>query len=230
MLDLRTARESDDLRPLWNTAFEADEAFFTRDYRPERALIYTGGGKPVSMLHMLPRTVITGGRRLRAGYLMGIATDPAYRRRGLAGNLITAALKAFEEDHCDCAFLIPASAALAVYYGKFGFTVRGLTAHTGGGRFSRPAGTGDSPRLRELYDGAFPDRAERDAFEWETILLEYEVFFGEDGYAAGDGRGVLERVPSGFTESGCAACIKPFTAQTAELLARHRPYINLLYT
>ncbi len=231
MLDMRTADSGDDLRPLWNLAFQPDEAFFTRDYAPEKALIYTDGEKPVSMLHMLPRVILSGKRELRAGYLMGIVTDPAYRKRGLAGNLINAALKTLEDEGCDCAFLIPASAALAVYYGKFGMTLRGHRPLTAGDSpYDRLAGRQDIPKLSALYNEAFPDRALRDTFEWETILLEYTVLLGADGYTVGDDRGLLERVPAGsdMPEDECAACIRPFTADAERFLAR--PYINLLYT
>ena len=234
MFDMRTARDGDDLRPLWNTAFLPDEAFFTRDYKPERALILTDGPKPVSMLHTLPRTLLLGDRTLRAGYIMGIATDPAYRKRGLAGKLITAAVKTIEEEGFDCAMLIPASAALAVYYQRFGLILRGRAPQTDGATppDGRPARADDIPRLSALYGGAFAHRAERDVFEWETILLEYAVLLGEDGYTVGDERGVLEQIPAppGAPERDRAACIKPFTAQAETLLTENRPYINLLYT
>lgn len=233
MLEMRAARKDDDLNPLWNTAFEPDEAFFSRDYAPEKALVYTDGGKPVSMLHMLPRIILSGGERLRAGYFMGIATDPAYRKRGLAGSLIITALKTMENEGYDCAFLIPANSALAVYYGKFGMTIRGRRPSAAGkSPYNNSADINDIPRLSALYDEAFPDRAERNAIEWETILQEYTVLLRADGYTAGDNRGVLERVPSepDIPEDVCAACIRPFRSEVEDLLTRNKPYINLLYT
>jgi GNAT superfamily N-acetyltransferase len=230
---MRYARETDDLRPLWNTAFQPDDAFFARDYRPERALICCDGGIPVSMLHMLPRTLLLGRQPIRAGYVMGVATDPAYRRRGLAGNLLNAAIESFSERRFDCVTLIPASGTLALYYQRFGLSMRGRRPMTGGGYFDgRPASNDDIPKLTAFYDAAFPSRVERDIFEWETILLTYAVRIGVDGYTAGDERGVLERVPvpADSPESECAACILPLNEQAETLLVKNRPYINLLYT
>lgn len=233
MDDIRRARDTDDLRPLWNTAFLPDEVFFTRDYRPERALIVTDGPKPVSMLHILPRTLLLENASLRAGYIMGVATDPAYRGQGLAGNLITAAVGAIEKDGCDCAMLIPASASLALYYRRFGFTLRGAmpcSDQPPAGQY--PAGSDDIPKLSVLYDTAFPCRAERDSSEWETILQEYTVCLGADSYTVADERGTLERIPvlPGSPDCDRAACIKPFCLGTEALLTKNRPYINLLYT
>jgi ribosomal protein S18 acetylase RimI-like enzyme len=234
MFETRAARDGDDLRPLWDTAFLPDEVFFTRDYRPERALIVTDGTKPVSMLHMLSRTLLLGEETLRAGYIMGVATDPAYRRQGLAGRLIAAAVQTIEEQGFDCAMLIPASAELASFYQRFGLTLRGRMP-----RFAdstppdtRPAGLDDIEKLSALYNAAFPYRVERDAFEWETILLEYAVMIGEDGYMVGDERGILEAIPapSSASDSGRAACIKPYSPRIQNLLDNNRPYINLLYT
>jgi GNAT superfamily N-acetyltransferase len=228
VFEFRRAVRGDDLRPLWNAAFEPDEVFFTRDYQPENAFICADNGKPVSMLHLQRKTITAGGESLSAGYLMGIATDPAYRRRGLAGKLIEEALRVCE--NLDCAFLIPASENLAVYYAKFGLTLRGRRPSTG--HLSPCTGkAGCIETLSGLYERAYPDRAERTVYDWETILLEYDVRADGCRYTVGDGRGVLEAVPPPDTPAdGCAACILPFTDRAGSLLTRYKPYINLLYT
>ncbi|MCL1807033.1 MAG: GNAT family N-acetyltransferase [Oscillospiraceae bacterium] len=227
--DIRQARETDDLRPLWETAFLPDEAFFSRDYRPEQALIVTDSQKPVSMLHILPRSLRLGDAVYKAGYIMGVATDPACRRQGLAAQLLKQAVKTIEEEEYDCAMLIPASAELARYYAKFGLTMRGSmpVAESEPLYSPRRASNNDIPVLSAWYNEAFPHRAERDGYEWETILLGYTVMIGLNGYTAGDERGLLERVPvpPGTPDCERAACIKPFTAGI-----QPPPYINLLYT
>jgi GNAT superfamily N-acetyltransferase len=230
---MRRAVETDDLRPLWDTAFQPDEVFFSRDYRPEKALIFTDGANPVSMLHILPRVLLMGNQILQVGYIMGVATHPAYRKQGLAGELIAAAVKIIEEQGFDCAMLIPASAALARYYDRFGLTVRGWMPKAEGiPQGVRPAGVNDIPKLAALYCRMFPYRVERGAFEWETILLEYTVLIGESGYTISDGDILHERVPVPPDSPACerAACMKPYTVQAEKLLTERQPYVNLLYT
>ncbi|MCL2003358.1 MAG: GNAT family N-acetyltransferase [Oscillospiraceae bacterium] len=233
-LEMRCAREDDDLQPLWEIAFLPDEVFFTRDYRPERALIYTDGETPVSMLHMLPQTLLLGDWVLQAGYIMGVATNPAYRKRGLAGDLISAAIRVIERQGFDCAMLIPASAALALYYRRFGLTLRGTMPIAGKPvpPDYRSASIDDIPALSAFYDKAFPNRAERGAFEWETILLGYAVTIGSDGYTVEDEGRRMEQIPVPSDTPDCErmVCLKPFTAQAEKLLTEHRPYVNLLYT
>jgi GNAT superfamily N-acetyltransferase len=233
MQEIRRAAETDDLRPLWNKVFLPDEVFFSRGYRPERALIITDGGKPVSMLHILPQTLLLGGAEVTGGYIMGVATDPEYRRRGLAGRLVTKALDMIEKQGKDCAMLIPASAGLAVYYQRFGLTVRGKMPKVRGIPSDfRSARMDDIPALSAMYEAAFADRVLRSAFEWETILLGYSVLMGGGWYTVADGDTLHERVPvpGGTPECERAACIKPFTLHAKRLLEKHVPYINLLYT
>lgn len=228
---IKWANESDteSIKALWLQAFPPDEPFFTREYRPERALIYTEKEQVVSMLHMLPRVIILPECRLRTGYIMGVATHTEYRRKGFAGELLRAAIQFLEEQGYDCAMLLPASEALAAYYSRFGLTVRGKK-YTGLGGIpeGRPAVFADIPFLSALYDGAFPNRAERTVFEWETILMEYSVVIADGEYAVWDERGVLERIPVPPDAVACpkAACLKLFCNR--ELT--ESPYINLLFT
>jgi aminoglycoside 2'-N-acetyltransferase I len=48
-----------------------------------------GGGTVVGHASVVQRRLVTGGRALRAGYVEGVGVHPGWRRRGVAGALMT---------------------------------------------------------------------------------------------------------------------------------------------
>ena len=76
-------------------------------------------GRTAAMLHLIPFTTGLG----RTTYIYGVATDPAFRRRGLASQLMRQAMALIAERGDDAAFLIPTPGEewLHGFYGRFGF-------------------------------------------------------------------------------------------------------------
>ena len=199
---IRRAEHADisQIKALWEICFPGDSAedrefFFTRLFQPEYAWIYEENGRLIAMLHALPYTIRVNEDRFPARYFYGIGTAPDMRRRGLAAALLRHALAAAEREDALCCFLVPASAQLAEYYQRHGFSPlcqrqRPFDAE----RRGRAASLGDIPHLQAVYERALanrphPIRTERD---WENLFCEVrEVCITERGYLIYDRTGAL---------------------------------------
>ena len=113
-------------RHLWERSFADPRAFidlyFREKYRKERNETIVRDGRVVSALQKLPYPLTYGGRMLPASYISGACTDENYRKRGLMGELLAQTHRAMQQEHTVLSFLIPATAELASYYAKFGYT------------------------------------------------------------------------------------------------------------
>lgn len=111
-------------KELWMRCFGDDEefvdTFLVRYYGCSRMVASQCDGRLAAMLHLLPFRSEAG----RTVYVYGVATDPAYRRRGLATGLMEEALRRIEASGADAALLIPSPGEehLRTFYGRFGFT------------------------------------------------------------------------------------------------------------
>ena len=119
-------RERFETRHLWERSFADPKTFidlyFREKYRKERNETIVRDGRVVSALQKLPYPWTYGGRMIPASYLSGACTDERYRRRGLMGELLAQTHRAMQQEHTVLSFLIPATAELATYYAKFGYT------------------------------------------------------------------------------------------------------------
>lgn len=110
-------------KALWKAAFGDDEqfidSFLMRYYSRHRMLTLACEGRTAAMLHLLPFETDSG----RMTYIYGVATDPAFRSRGLASQLMREAMRLIEERGDQAAFLIPTPGQewLREFYGRFGF-------------------------------------------------------------------------------------------------------------
>lgn len=110
-------------KELWIKVFGDDEAFvdsfLIRHYSRKRILSIEREGRMAAMLHLLPFDSALG----RTSYIYGVATDPEYRRQGLATQLMQEALRLCDERGDDAVFLIPTPGQerLRDFYGRFGF-------------------------------------------------------------------------------------------------------------
>ena len=148
---------------LWMTCFDDDEefvdAFLIRHYDAGLMLAATEEGALRAMLHLLPFTCETG----RTVYIYGVATDPAFRERGLASRLLREALRRIDAAGIGTALLIPAAGSprLRDFYARFGFEGAVPVTFETPDRFD--FGTGDPAadramvRRRGTHD-ALPDR------------------------------------------------------------------------
>ncbi|MDE6046196.1 MAG: GNAT family N-acetyltransferase [Alistipes sp.] len=110
-------------KELWQKAFGDEEefvdAFLVRYYGRSRMLSVEQEGRLAAMLHILPFESESG----RTSYIYGVATDPAFRGRGLASQLLREALRRCDAQGDEAVFLIPTpgEAWLRDFYGRFGF-------------------------------------------------------------------------------------------------------------
>ena len=108
-------------RALYETAFpgaarEWDDALF-RHVMPDCLRVIRDGEKPVSMLFSIPYPIQTEKGIVDARYLYAVATDPAYRGRGLARRLLG---EVIAEGHP--VFLRPSSEGLFEFYKSAGLS------------------------------------------------------------------------------------------------------------
>ncbi len=108
---------------LWMAAFGDDEKFvdefLIRYYDRWQMLTAESEGQLAAMLHLLPFESELG----RTTYIYGVATDPAFRHRGLVTRLMQEAVRVIDERGSDAAVLIPTpdQAWLRDFYAEFGF-------------------------------------------------------------------------------------------------------------
>lgn len=214
-MQVRYANNQDEagLRALWKACFPEEEDsfteyFFTRLYKPDGALVCAHEGRITAMLHMMPFEISLGGRVLSASYIYGVGTDPAFRNRGLSGELIRRAFGQMHEKNIAVAVLIPQQAWLFDFYRKFGFEPvfaiekQALSPESISQSTDLPvrrAGSADIARLDLLYTQAMGERAHivRAPSHWEDILQEAELSGGavlladDRAYAVCPGDGMI---------------------------------------
>ena len=121
-----SVKEEQELRRLWREAFEDEEAYldFYHRYHLRRNRIWTlwDGECLVAMLHANPYQVQVNGTLLQSCFIVGIATDRRYRRKGCMGRLMNTALRAFQKEGMDFVYLIPQN---ELSYLPFGFQTVG---------------------------------------------------------------------------------------------------------
>jgi len=233
--ELRFARPADDIRALWETCFPGsdDSVYWNRGYRPDNTLIYAGEGRVYAMLHILERVLkLEPEHEWPIGYIHGIATHPDMRGRGLAGELVERALSELHLRQIPLAALIPYDDDIIPFYERFGFAALGVAPAFAAAREGRPATDADIPRLRKLYDAAFPCRILRTDADWRVILEEYRVCVTPNGYAVRDGDRLMEALP---LPNGAAhgaqppAMLRVVRADASPAFEGFSPYINLLH-
>ena len=137
-------------KELWMKAFGDDEqfadSFIMRYYSRRRMLTAEAEGRMAAMLHLLPFRTELG----RTTYIYGVATDPAFRGRGLASQLMREAMRLIAERGDDAALLIPTPGKewLREFYGRFGFAGDVPARFVSADRFD--FGTGDAAADRAM--------------------------------------------------------------------------------
>ena len=150
-------------KDLWMKAFGDDEqfadSFIMRYYSRRRMLTAEAEGRTAAMLHLLPFRTELG----RTTYIYGVATDPAFRGRGLASQLMREAMRLIADRGDDAAFLIPTPGKewLREFYGRFGFAGDVPTEFVSADRFD--FGTGDAAADRAMVwrrtpEGPLPEQ------------------------------------------------------------------------
>lgn len=136
------------VKQLWQEAFgDGDDfvdSFLIRYYSRRRMLSAEREDRLASMLHLLPFDSETG----RILYVYGVATAEAFRRRGLAGELLQEAVRTGREQGADALILIPDGEGLRDYYASFGFSGDLPVEFAAPDHFD--FGTGDAARDRAM--------------------------------------------------------------------------------
>lgn len=118
-----------DHKELWKTAFGDTDRYigFYFDEKAARSRIYSKyvDGTLASMAFFTPYEVMYRGRECIFPYIVGVATAPAYRRRGFMRRLLEQGLSEAREQGCEAAFLCPADEKI---YEPLGF--RGVQYRT----------------------------------------------------------------------------------------------------
>ena len=125
---------------IWRACFEDDEdyfRFFWENGLPLcRGLVWEDDGQAVSMLFLLPGALGYRKRLLPAAYVYAVATLPAYRGRGYAGELTRHAANLAKGEGISALCLRPADEGLYGYYARLGF-VKAFARFEKAGRHGR---------------------------------------------------------------------------------------------
>lgn len=124
-VDKYTAVRLDDeqigIRHLWESVFGDSrrdvDSFLVRYYSPERSVVRYHGDRVTAMAHIVPLTTQAG----RTAYIYAVATDPAFRGRGLARSVVDECIARARRAGFDSVALIPAEESLKGFYAAAGF-------------------------------------------------------------------------------------------------------------
>ena len=116
-------KEHSRTRKLWEEIFVSDTSEFLDYYYAVKAkdneiYVIEDEGEIVSMLHLNPYKMRVWGKEYQTHYIVAVATDVRYRRRGMMATLMNHCLRVMKERKEPFTFLMPASEAL---YRPFGF-------------------------------------------------------------------------------------------------------------
>ncbi|MDB5105247.1 MAG: hypothetical protein JWP91_2936 [Fibrobacteres bacterium] len=134
------------------------------------------GGKSVSRLWIVDRTIRMGGSRIRLGGIAAVATEESHRGRGLAGQVMDAALALMEREGYEASILhgIPDfyhRFAFAPCMPEYGIRISTLNAERAPGHLQlRSFQESDLPAIARIYNGENAWRtgtAVRDAETWK---------------------------------------------------------------
>lgn len=144
---LRLGDRERQVRRLWQEVFGDSRAFvdsfLVRYYLPDRCVVRRDGDRVVSMAHIVPMQTDAG----RTAYIYAVATDPAYRGRGLGRQVVDECVERARGEGFDAAALIPSQDSLKGFYADSGFVDAQMPV-TFSGEFD--LGTGDSARDRAM--------------------------------------------------------------------------------
>lgn len=109
-----------DCYKLWKDCFgdskQYMDYYFSEKLIDNTVYMLEEDGHVVSMLHLNPYEMMVEGEILTANYIVGVATEEAYRKRGYMGRLLKAAFHDMYEDGQLFTYLMPAAYAIYAPY------------------------------------------------------------------------------------------------------------------
>lgn len=181
-----TPAEHFSTRPLYEEVFSEDSKGFVDYYYTEKTkdnTIYTviEDEKIRSMLHLNPYDVIVNGKEEKLHYIVAVATQEVYRKRGYMGALLKKALKDMYHQGEPFTYLMPA--AEQIYYPYDFRTVYKQTTTYWDGLLDeedkcRKATAKDAAKIacmsEDDLEGKFDVYTKRDEAYYSRLMKEYE--------------------------------------------------------
>ena len=120
------AEDMDEIRKLWKQSFDDQDAYmdyyFSNVAKRNHIFVAKTDSKIISMVHLNPYTLAetTAGVTTykQGGYIVGVATDPEFRRQGIMSMLMKYVLSYAAENDYDYIYLMPEK---EIYYKGLGF-------------------------------------------------------------------------------------------------------------
>lgn len=176
-------------RLLWEKVFQEDSKAFLDYYyffktRENSVYVVEEDEEIRSMLHLNPFLIQVGEGRFDGRYIIAVATEESYRKRGYMGMLLRKAMQAMYQEKQPFTFLMPAAEAIYTPY-DFRFVydqnVWKYTVVEKQEQKSLPvseAGIGDGADLAAFFMEYFSERfqiyAVRDEQYYQTMLFEQQ--------------------------------------------------------
>lgn len=180
-MDIRKAEERDRkaVEGLWSYCFEQEDDpffqwYFSKVCRMDEVLLGEEAGAVACDLHRRPYKLSLRGKVFDTDYIVGVATHPAARGRGLASALLQAVFRKAADEGKPAVILMPSAAS---FYRPLGFS---FYVH----QWQRKA----SPEhLSAMGERALRAGAVTSAEEWSLLAGIYEAFTkGHTGYSLRD--------------------------------------------
>lgn len=221
-------------RALWEKVFPEDSKAFLDYYyfiktRNNQIYVIEEDGAVRSMLQLNPYMLRIGGTQQLCNYIIAVATEEAYRKRGYMGRLLKASMMDMYKLKQPFTFLMPAAEAIYRPY-DFRFVYAQIQEESCGepGSMSvsmSDAGLSDAGAMAVFFNAHFAAQyqvcAVRDDQYYQTMLFEQQSENGgikllkQDGAIAG-----MSRMPGRRTRSRSE---RPFTYPDSKLNSR-KPY------
>lgn len=200
MMELRLLNEEEHskTRVLWEEVFSEDTKAFLDYYyfiktRDNKIYVMEDEDGIHSMIHLNPYKMRIEDSTLDSNYIVAVATQKPYRKRGYMGALLRRCIEDMYEKKMPFAFLMPAAEAIYTPY-DFRYIYRqpvrtirraeclsapGQSMECGGSHFTwREAGLWDADDMAEFFGHHFADRyqvcAVHDAAYYRTMIMEQQ--------------------------------------------------------
>lgn len=176
-------------RLLWEKVFQEDSKAFLDYYyffktRENAVYVVEEDDEIRSMLHLNPFLIQVEDGQFEGRYIIAVATEESYRKRGYMGALLRKAMQAMYQEKQPFTFLMPAAEAIYTPY-DFRFVYdQNVWKYTEGDTkgqgslFLTEAGIGDGVDLAafftEHFSGRFQVYAVRDEQYYQTMLFEQQ--------------------------------------------------------
>lgn len=210
-------------RPLYEQVFDEDSSSFVDYYYTEKTkdnTIYTveEDGKIRSMLHLNPYTVMVNGKEEPAHYIVAVATEKEYRKRGYMAALINRSLQDMYHDGEPFTFLMPAAEAIYLPHGFATVYEQNQRYYKNDeplpeGCSARRACPEDAEKIAGLAEnylaGHYQVYVKRDRAYYERLMKEYE----SDG-------GCLTVIEKDGEITDCRPCVGEIPSVKPEIMVR----------